>query len=330
MMRYLKKLENKDIALNRSMIPLGSCTMKLNAASELLPIIWPEFTDIHPFVPAGRAAGYLEVVNEMNHMLCEVTGFEKVSFQPNSGAAGEYAGLLTINKYQKSIGEGNRNICLIPASAHGTNPASAIVAGYKVVVIKTADNGNVDIDDLRLKAAEHKDNLAAIMITYPSTHGIFEEGIKEVIKIVHDHGGQVYMDGANMNAQVGFTNPGFIGADVCHLNLHKTFGIPHGGGGPGVGPIGVAKHLAPFLPGHQMSQLEDNQLNSAVASAPMGSALVLLISYGYLKMLGASGLKEATEIAILSANYMDNELKDHYQILYKGSNCTVGHEMILD
>ena len=330
MMRYLKKLENKDIALNRSMIPLGSCTMKLNAASELLPISWPEFTDMHPFVPADQASGYVEVVNEMNHILCEVTGFEKISFQPNSGAAGEYAGLLTINQYQKSIGEGHRNICLIPASAHGTNPASAIVAGYKVVVIKTADNGNVDIDDLRIKAAEHKDSLAAIMITYPSTHGIFEEGIKEVVKIVHDHGGQVYMDGANMNAQVGLTNPGFIGADVCHLNLHKTFGIPHGGGGPGIGPIGVAKHLAPFLPGHQMSQLEGNQSNSAVASAPMGSALALLISYGYLKMLGATGLKEVTEVAILSANYMANELKNHYPILYKGTNGTVGHEMILD
>jgi len=330
MMRYLKKLENKDIALNRSMIPLGSCTMKLNAVAELMPISWPEFTDIHPFVPADQAVGYVEVVNEMNEILSEVTGFAAVSFQPNSGAAGEYTGLLTIDNYQKSIGQGHRNICLIPASAHGTNPASAVVAGYKVVVIKTAENGNIDIDDLREKAEQHKDDLAAIMITYPSTHGIFEEGIREVIKIVHDNGGQVYMDGANMNAQVGLTNPGFIGADVCHLNLHKTFGIPHGGGGPGVGPIGVAEHLVPFLPGHKFSQLDNNQENNSVSSAPMGSALVLLISYGYLKMLGASGLTEATKVAILNANYMANALKDHFPILYSGENGTVGHEMILD
>lgn len=330
MMRYLTKLENKDIALNRSMIPLGSCTMKLNAVSELLPISWPEFAEIHPFVPADQAAGYVEIVNEMNKILSEVTGFAAVSFQPNSGAAGEYAGLLTINNYQKSIGQGHRNICLIPASAHGTNPASAVVAGYNVVVIKTADNGNIDIEDLEEKAQKHKDELAAIMVTYPSTHGIFEEGIRDVIKIVHDNGGQVYMDGANMNAQVGLTNPGFIGADVCHLNLHKTFGIPHGGGGPGVGPIGVAEHLVPFLPGHQFSQLDNNQDNNSVSSAPMGSALALLISYGYLKMLGATGLTEATKMAILNANYMANELKDHFPILYRGENATVGHEMILD
>ncbi len=330
MMRYLKKLENKDIALNRSMIPLGSCTMKLNAAAELMPISWPEFTDMHPFVPADQVEGYIEIVNEMDRILCEVTGFSKISFQPNSGAAGEYAGLLTINQYQKSIGEGHRNICLIPASAHGTNPASAVVAGYKVVVVKTADNGNVDIEDLRAKAEQHKEELAAMMITYPSTHGIFEESIKEVIDIVHEFGGQVYMDGANMNAQVGLTNPGIIGADVCHLNLHKTFGIPHGGGGPGVGPIGVAEHLAPFIPGHHLSQLVNNQANPAVASAPMGSALALLISYGYLKMLGASGLKEATVMAILNANYMAHKLKDHFPILYRGQNGTVGHEMILD
>lgn len=330
MMRYLKKLENKDIALNRSMIPLGSCTMKLNAAAELMPISWAEFTDMHPFVPADQAQGYIEIVNEMDDILCEVTGFSKISFQPNSGAAGEYAGLLTINQYQKSIGQGHRNICLIPASAHGTNPASAVVAGYKVVVVKSAGNGNVDLEDLHAKAEQYKDDLAAMMITYPSTHGIFEESIKEVIDIVHKFGGQVYMDGANMNAQVGLTNPGIIGADVCHLNLHKTFGIPHGGGGPGVGPIGVAKHLAPFIPGHHLSQLVGNQNNLPVASAPMGSALVLLISYGYLKMLGASGLKEATEVAILNANYMADQLKDHFPILYRGQNGTVGHEMILD
>ena len=330
MMRYLKKLENKDIALNRSMIPLGSCTMKLNAVSELLPISWPEFTDIHPFVPADQAVGYVEIVEEMNEILSKVTGFASVSFQPNSGAAGEYAGLLTIGNYQKSIGEGQRNICLIPASAHGTNPASAVVAGFKVVVIKTAENGNIDIDDLNEKATKYKDDLAAIMVTYPSTHGIFEESIREVIKIVHDNGGQVYMDGANMNAQVGLTNPGFIGADVCHLNLHKTFGIPHGGGGPGIGPIGVAKHLVEFLPGHAMSQLKNNQKNNSVSSAPMGSALALLISYGYLKMLGANGLTEATKIAILNANYMAHSIKDHFPILYRGENGTVGHEMILD
>lgn len=330
MMRYLKKLENKDIALNRSMIPLGSCTMKLNAVAELMPISWPEFTEIHPFVPANQAGGYVEIVNEMNEILSKVTGFAAVSFQPNSGAAGEYAGLLTIANYQKSIGEGHRNICLIPASAHGTNPASAVVAGFKVVVIKTADNGNIDIDDLREKAVKYKDELAAIMVTYPSTHGIFEESIREVIDIVHENGGQVYMDGANMNAQVGLTNPGFIGADVCHLNLHKTFGIPHGGGGPGVGPIGVAEHLVPFLPGHAMSQLDNNQENNSVSSAPMGSALVLLISYGYLKMLGGSGLTEATKIAILNANYMAHSIKDYFPILYRGVNGTVGHEMILD
>ncbi len=330
MMRYLKKLENKDIALNRSMIPLGSCTMKLNAVAELMPISWPEFTDIHPFVPKDQAVGYIKIVNEMNEILSKVTGFAAVSFQPNSGAAGEYAGLLTIDNYQKSIGQGHRNICLIPASAHGTNPASAVVAGFKVVVTKTADNGNIDIEDLREKAIKYKDDLAAIMVTYPSTHGIFEESIREVINIVHENGGQVYMDGANMNAQVGLTNPGFIGADVCHLNLHKTFGIPHGGGGPGVGPIGVAEHLVPFLPGHAMSQLENNQENNSVSSAPMGSALALLISYGYLKMLGATGLTEATRIAILNANYMAHSIGDHFPILYKGKNGTVGHEMILD
>ena len=330
MMRYMKILENKDIALNRSMIPLGSCTMKLNAVSELMPISWPEFTEIHPFVPANQVTGYLDIISDMNRILCEITGFSAISFQPNSGAAGEYTGLLTINEYLISKGEGHRNICLIPASAHGTNPASAIVAGYKVVVIKTAENGNIDIDDLRLKAEKHKDELAAIMITYPSTHGVFEEGIREAIDIVHQNGGQVYMDGANMNAQVGLTNPGFIGADVCHLNLHKTFAIPHGGGGPGVGPIGVAEHLVPFLPGHIMSLTKAEQSKPSVSAAPFGSALVLLISYGYLKMLGKSGLLEATKIAILNANYMMNELKDHYPILYRGNAGSVGHEMILD
>ncbi len=330
MMRYLKKLENKDIALNRSMIPLGSCTMKLNAATELMPISWPEFTDIHPFVPVDQVEGYMDIIEETDNILSKITGFAGMSFQPNSGAAGEYSGLLTINLYQKSIGQGHRNVCLIPSSAHGTNPASAIMAGYEVVVVKSDENGNVDIADLKEKAEKHKENLAAIMITYPSTHGIFEDTISDVIEIIHENGGQVYMDGANMNAQVGLTNPGTIGADVCHLNLHKTFGIPHGGGGPGVGPIGAAEHLVPFLPGHVYSQFGGQHGKPAVSSAPFGSALVLLISYGYLKLLGNYGLKRATEIAILNANYMMNELKDHYPILYKGKNGTVGHEMIVD
>ncbi len=330
MMRYLKKLENKDIALNRSMIPLGSCTMKLNAASELLPISWPEFANIHPFVPADQAKGYLEIIGEMNRTLSLVTGFSAVSFQPNSGAAGEYTGLMVIREYQKSLGETQRNICLIPASAHGTNPASAIMAGMEVVVVKTSENGDIDLDDLKEKAEKHRENLAAIMVTYPSTHGVFEEGIREVIRIIHDNGGQVYMDGANMNAQVGLTSPGFIGADVCHLNLHKTFGIPHGGGGPGIGPIGVAEHLVDFLPKHIFAETGGSRGIPAVAAAPYGSALALLISYGYLKMLGSEGLTESTKIAILNANYLLYRLKDHYPILYTGKTGFVGHEMILD
>lgn len=330
MMRYLKKLENKDIALNRSMIPLGSCTMKLNAVSEMMPVSWTAFTDIHPFVPSAQAAGYTEVITEMENILCEITGFPAISFQPNSGAAGEYAGLMVIRAYQSSMGEGHRNICLIPASAHGTNPASSVMAGMKVVVVKTTENGDIDIEDLRQKAEEYKDNLSAIMVTYPSTHGVFEEGIKEIVDIIHKNGGQVYMDGANMNAQVGLTSPGFIGADVSHLNLHKTFGIPHGGGGPGVGPIGVAEHLKDFLPGHIFSQTGGKNGITAVASAPFGSALILIISYGYLKMLGGKGLTEATKIAILNANYLLHRLKDHYPILYTGKNGFVGHEMILD
>lgn len=330
MMRYLKKLENKDIALNRSMIPLGSCTMKLNAASELIPLSWPEFSNIHPFVPKNQAAGYLSIIEEMSDMLCEVTGFSGISFQPNSGASGEYTGLMVIREYQKNIGQAHRDICLIPASAHGTNPASAVMAGMKVIVVKTDTSGDIDIEDLKQKAEENKENLAAIMVTYPSTHGVFEEGIREVIKIVHDNGGQVYMDGANMNAQVGLTSPGFIGADVCHLNLHKTFAIPHGGGGPGVGPIGVAKHLTPFLPKHIFAETGGEKGIPAVAAAPFGSALVLLISYGYLKMLGGKGLTEATEVAILNANYLLHRLKGHYPILYKGKAGHVGHEMILD
>jgi len=330
MMRYLKSLENKDLALNRSMIPLGSCTMKLNAVSEMLPVSWPEFTDIHPFVPIDQAKGYQLVIKEMEKILCEITGFSAMSFMPNSGAAGEYAGLMLIKAYLHSQGEFQRNICLIPASAHGTNPASSAMAGLKVIVVKTDMNGNIDIDDLRQKAEEHKEELAALMITYPSTHGVFEEAIRDVIAIIHDNGGQVYMDGANMNAQVGLTNPGFIGADVCHLNLHKTFGIPHGGGGPGVGPIGVAAHLKAFLPKHIFVKTGGKLGITAVSSAPYGSALVLLISYGYLKMLGKTGLKEATKMAILNANYLKEALKDSYPILYTGKNGRVGHEMILD
>ena len=330
MMRYLKKLENKDIALNRSMIPLGSCTMKLNAATEMIPVSWPEFTDIHPFVPENQATGYQQIIDEMERILCEITGFSAISFQPNSGAAGEYTGLMVIREYQKSKGEEHRNICLIPASAHGTNPASAVMAGMQVIVAKTDEHGNIDLNDLREKAEANKENLSAIMVTYPSTHGVFEEGIIDLIRIIHDNGGQVYMDGANMNAQVGLTSPGFIGADVCHLNLHKTFGIPHGAGGPGVGPIGVAAHLKEFLPSHSLVKTGGNEGIPAVASAPFGSALVLLISYGYLKLLGGKGLTEATKYAILNANYLLHELEEDYPILYTGKNGRVGHEMILD
>ena len=330
MMRYLKKLENRDIALNRSMMPLGSCTMKLNAATELIPITWPEFAQLHPFVPSDQAEGYKILIKTLEEDFCEITGFDAISFQPNSGAAGEYTGLLVIREYLKSKGEGHRNICLIPTSAHGTNPASSVMAGFKVVLVKTDENGNVDIEDLRIKAEQNKENLAALMITYPSTHGVFEEGILEIIDIIHSNGGQVYMDGANMNAQVGLTNPGLIGADVCHLNLHKTFAIPHGGGGPGVGPIGVAKHLVPFLPTHCFVKTGGDKGISAVASAPFGSAMILPISYAYIKMLGGEGLTTVTKIAILEANYIKECLKDLYKILYSGKNGRVAHEMILD
>ncbi len=330
MMRFLKKLENRDLALNRSMIPLGSCTMKLNAVAELIPLSWPEFGAIHPFVPVDQSEGYNILIRELEKALCEVTGFKAVSMQPNSGASGEYTGLLVIEAYHASRGEGHRNVCLIPASAHGTNPASAAMAGMEVVVVKTDPKGNIDITDLREKAVKHKDNLAALMVTYPSTHGVFEEGILEVVAIIHENGGQVYMDGANMNAQVGLTNPGIIGADVCHLNLHKTFAIPHGGGGPGVGPIGVAGHLVPFLPGHPLVKTGGNQAIQAVAAAPYGSALVLPVSYAYIKLLGGNGLTEATRYAILTANYIKSRLEDHYKILYTGTKGRVAHELILD
>jgi glycine dehydrogenase len=330
MMRYLKKLENRDLALNRTMIPLGSCTMKLTAGVEMFPLSWPEFNSLHPFVPADQAEGYHLMINELESLLKEITGFSAFTFQPNSGANGEYTGLMIIRKYHESRGEGHRNVCLIPSSAHGTNPASAHFAGMEVVVVKCDENGNVDITDLREKATQYKDHLAALMITYPSTHGVFEEGILEIVHIIHQNGGQVYMDGANMNAQVGLTSPGRIGADVCHLNLHKTFAIPHGGGGPGVGPVGVAKHLVPFLPQHPVVKTGGQQGISAVAAAPYGSALVLTISYAYMKLLGRDGLTNASKYAILNANYLKARLENHYKILYTGKNGRVAHEMILD
>jgi glycine dehydrogenase len=329
MMRYIKRLENKDLSLTHSMISLGSCTMKLNAASELIPITWPEFANIHPFVPIDQAAGYQEVIASLDKSLSEITGFAKMSFQPNSGAQGEYAGLLVIQAYHQSRGDAHRNIALIPTSAHGTNPATAAMCGLKIVLVKCDKQGNIDVADLREKAQQHKDNLACLMVTYPSTHGVYEEGISEITGIIHSNGGQVYMDGANMNAQVGLTSPGNIGADVCHLNLHKTFAIPHGGGGPGMGPIGVAKHLVPFLPGHPVISTGGAQSIHAVSAAPYGSALILLISYGYIKMLGGEGVTEATRIAILNANYIKESLKDYYPTLYSGKNGRCAHEMIL-
>jgi glycine dehydrogenase len=330
MMRYIKRLENKDLSLVHSMISLGSCTMKLNAASELMPITWPEFANIHPFVPKEQALGYNEIIETLNADLCDITGFAAMSFQPNSGAQGEYAGLMVIRAYHLANGNPQRTVALIPSSAHGTNPASAAMAGMEIVVTKCDELGNVDLVDLREKAEKYKDRLSCLMVTYPSTHGVYEESIKEITSIIHERGGQVYMDGANMNAQVGLTSPGNIGADVCHLNLHKTFAIPHGGGGPGMGPIGVAKHLAPFLPKHRIVETGGDQGITGVSAAPFGSALILLISYGYIKMLGADGLKKATEMAILNANYMKDRLKSHYNILYTGANDRCAHEMILD
>lgn len=330
LMRYIKKLERKDLSLNHSMISLGSCTMKLNAASEMLPISWTNWGNIHPFVPVEQAKGYQIVLKGLEKDLNEITGFAGTSLQPNSGAQGEYTGLMVIRAYHESRDEGHRNICIIPASAHGTNPASAVMAGMQVVVTKTDEKGNIDVSDLEEKVKKHADNLAALMVTYPSTHGVFESSIKHITKLIHDHGGQVYMDGANMNAQVGLTNPASIGADVCHLNLHKTFAIPHGGGGPGVGPICVAEQLVPFLPGNPIIDTGGEKAISAISAAPWGSSLACLISYGYIKMLGEQGLKHSTKIAILNANYIKHRLSGKYNVLYSGENGRAAHEMIID
>ena len=330
LMRYIKSLENKDLSLTQSMISLGSCTMKLNAASEMIPLSWSEWNSIHPFVPVDQARGYHEVISKLETFLSEITGFSATSLQPNSGAQGEYSGLMVIKSYLNKIGQSHRDICLIPSSAHGTNPASAIMAGLKVVVIGTDDKGNIDIENLKIKVEEHKDSLAALMITYPSTHGVFESEIQYINDLIHKNGGQVYMDGANMNAQVGLTSPKIIGADVCHLNLHKTFSIPHGGGGPGVGPICVAEHLKDFLPSNPVITTGGKHHIEAISSAPWGSSLVCLISYGYIRMLGKSGIKESTEIAIINANYMKTKLEKNFTILYSGENGRSAHEFIID
>ncbi|MEK7748563.1 MAG: aminomethyl-transferring glycine dehydrogenase subunit GcvPB, partial [Bacteroidota bacterium] len=330
MMRYVKSLENKDLSLMHSMIPLGSCTMKLNAASELMPITWKEFSRIHPFVPLNQAEGYAEVFEHLEQYLCEITGFAACSLQPNSGAQGEYAGLLVIRAYHHGRGQTNRKVALIPQSAHGTNPASAVMAGMQVVVVKCDQRGNIEVNDLKAKAGQYKNDLAALMVTYPSTHGVFEESIQEICKIVHENGGQVYMDGANLNAQVGLTNPATIGADVCHINLHKTFSIPHGGGGPGMGPICVAEHLAPYLPGHPLVKTGGSKAINAVSSSPWGSSSILLISYGYIRMLGSRGVTAATEYAILNANYLKARLEKHFSVLYEGAKGRCAHEFILD
>ncbi len=331
MLRYIKKLENKDLALNHSMISLGSCTMKLNATAQMIPVSWPEFANMHPFAPMNQAQGYKKMIDELADWLVELTGYDKMSMQPNSGAQGEYAGLIAIHKYHESRGDSHRNICLIPASAHGTNPASAQMVGMKVVVVDCDKEGNVDMADLTAKAEELRDNLSCIMITYPSTHGVYETTIAEICNIVHDNGGQVYLDGANMNAQVGLTSPGFIGADVSHLNLHKTFAIPHGGGGPGMGPIGVKSHLAPFLPDHAIINVDESTKgNGAVSAAPYGSAGILCISYLYVAMLGKKGVTDATKYAITNANYLAKKLSQHYPILYTGKNGRVAHECIID
>ncbi|MDB9929565.1 aminomethyl-transferring glycine dehydrogenase [Schleiferiaceae bacterium] len=330
MMRYLKSLERKDLALNHSMISLGSCTMKLNAASEMIPLSSGSWNSLHPYVPTEQASGYMQVIEELERDLAVITGFDATSLQPNSGAQGEYAGLMVIRAYHQANGDHHRDIALIPSSAHGTNPASAVMAGMKVVVVACDDHGNIDVDDLRSKAEKHSENLASLMITYPSTHGVFEASVKEITDIIHQHGGQVYMDGANMNAQVGLTSPGIIGADVCHLNLHKTFAIPHGGGGPGMGPICCKAHLAPFLPQHSVISMGGEQGISSISAAPWGSALILLISYAYIKMLGAEGLTDSTKYAILNANYIKERLAGSFDVLYTGENGRCAHEMILD
>lgn len=330
MLRYMKKLENKDLSLVHSMISLGSCTMKLNATAEMLPVTWPELSNIHPYAPSNQVKGYLSLFQDLEAWLAEITGFAAATLQPNSGAQGEFTGLMLIKAYLESKGEGHRNITLIPSSAHGTNPASAVMAGTKVVIVKCDEHGNIDVEDLKAKAEEHKDHLAALMVTYPSTHGVFEEGIKEICQIIHENGGQIYMDGANMNAQVGLTNPAHIGADVCHLNLHKTFCIPHGGGGPGVGPVAVAAHLKPFLPSNPVIKTGGSTPIKAISAAPWGSASILAISYAYIAMMGGPGLKYATEVAILNANYIKERLEDHYKILYAGINNRCAHELIID
>lgn len=330
MLRYIKSLESRDLSLCQSMISLGSCTMKLNATTEMIPVTWPEFNQLHPFAPVDQAKGYAHIINELSNDLCEITGFAGMSLQPNAGSQGEYAGLMVIREYFKDRNESHRNVALIPESAHGTNPASAVMAGMKIVIVKCLENGYIDLEDARAKAIAHKDNLACLMVTYPSTYGIFEESIRELTQIIHDNGGQVYMDGANMNAQVGLTSPGMIGADVCHLNLHKTFCIPHGGGGPGMGPIGVAEHLVPYLPGHPVVKMGGEKAIHSVSAAPWGSASILLISYAYIKLMGPDGLKAATETAILNANYIKSKLSGHYDSLYTGHNGTAAHEMIID
>jgi glycine dehydrogenase len=330
MLRYIKSLEAKDLSLCHSMIALGSCTMKLNATTEMIPVTWPEFGKLHPFAPTDQVSGYMQIFDELESALCEITGFDAMSLQPNAGAQGEYAGLMVIREYLKDKGQGHRNVVLIPSSAHGTNPASAAMAGFKIVVTKCDEKGNIDVEDLRNHAIKHKDDLAALMVTYPSTHGVFEESIIEICSMIHEYGGQVYMDGANMNAQVGLTSPATIGADVCHLNLHKTFCIPHGGGGPGMGPIGVAKHLAPFLPGHAVVKTGGAKAIPAVSAAPWGSASILLISHAYIAMMGGEGLANATKYAIFNANYIKARLEKDFQVLYSGANGRCAHEMILD
>ncbi len=330
LMRYIKLLEQKDLGLNEAMIPLGSCTMKLNSAAEMMPVTWPEFGRLHPFAPADQAKGYAQIFKELEKTLAEVTGFAAVSLQPNAGSQGEYTGLMVIRAYHIDRGQAQRTVALIPSSAHGTNPASAVMAGMEVVIVACDSSGHIDMDDLKAKAELHADHLSVLMITYPSTYGVFEDNVRDVIKLIHKLGGQVYMDGANMNAQVGLTSPGSIGADVCHLNLHKTFSIPHGGGGPGMGPIGVAKHLAPYLPGHPLAKTGGDKAIPAVSAAPWGSASILLISYGYIRMLGGVGMTEATKFAILNANYIKARLEPYYDVHFVGSRGRVAHEMIFD